>query len=686
MFQGNSIEQLWLLASVTPPWAYVLATCIFFYCLGWWVIPEYVKEQRRRARVAPRAAFRHWRNLVGCYRHFRREKPENWDRLYTLAVVADCCVALRLNFAVLLMVRAMTREMLSEGSTNFMTIKNYLELEKNFLNSALESLIGAGRSEQAVRLSEHIGSIIADGSDARLDRLPTSIGVILHSNKKMRLGTQTVGTDVPTDVPIKAINKIVTATRWLPQAIGQEIGGLCLLIVLRSLDVLGRRVWGDYNMIGRRYDLFLYQLPRRKAPVFFLTSEEVPTVRIKLAVDYDRARQQGGIKYVVQSPNYWGAGFEFKGVYGVGYTAPQFISLDPISLLNDICTFYIISRTSRTWEIDTPGNFTSKWWPVLWPAMKELMRGEDSFPHGRWLIALQTAGVLEAIPHAAIRDLLGHYLIEKFDLVYADGLPCSEPSLARQPITVLWGGKGLMHAHAEAKSILDLAIARNIEILNDRESDGSHSLALTRASLERALQLGGIVHLCTHFIPNLTNPIKSRLAAADESEFSLCDLLPSASSRRLEMVFISACESGVSGDVIDGLGGNSARIWRELFSAQSVISTIWRVRDAAAARFSLEFYKKLFEGYSRARSLAVTQLFIANENASPEIKSKDSTPRERFLTLENRPFNVRDDCENGTGPSRFDHDPRHIRNWAGFRLSGASGPLFPRIHEQGELP
>jgi CHAT domain-containing protein len=212
-----------------------------------------------------------------------------------------------------------------------------------------------------------------------------------------------------------------------------------------------------------------------------------------------------------------------------------------------------------------------------------------------------------------------------------------------------------------------MASDSGVAVQNNWGPDGRFSVALSAASLRRAIERGGIVHVCSHFSPDAADARLSSIVAADGTSFTLGELLPCVSDRQLELVVMSACESGISGDAIDAAGRDVSRIWREVFGAQSTVTTIWRVRDEAAARVSIAFYKNLFAGSSRARSLALAQLEIAQSE-----QESLTSGQERFMSFKGG-------CEgDDVAPlPRADQDPRHFRNWAGFRLTGATGELYP---------
>jgi len=135
-------------------------------------------------------------------------------------------------------------------------------------------------------------------------------------------------------------------------------------------------------------------------------------------------------------------------------------------------------------------------------------------------------------------------------------------------------------------------------------------------AVRRALENAGLVHLATHGILNVQNPMFSRLELArnnggdpnDDGRLEVHELLSLAIQARL--VFLSGCETGV------GAAHSTAFVQGEDYTtlaqaflhagAGSVIATLWPVEDAGAAVFAGLFYGHL-TGSSPALALAEAQ-------------------------------------------------------------------------------
>lgn len=142
----------------------------------------------------------------------------------------------------------------------------------------------------------------------------------------------------------------------------------------------------------------------------------------------------------------------------------------------------------------------------------------------------------------------------------------------------------------------------------------------TEQVLRRALANQGIVHVATHGVLNVRNPMFSRIELARPAAFSAND------DGRLEvhellgvgiqsaLVFLSGCETGAGQEWSD----DPVRGAAELTLAQAILSagaanvvlTLWRIDDAGAAAFATQFYRAL-PRQSLAEAVATAQRSMA---------------------------------------------------------------------------
>jgi CHAT domain-containing protein len=125
----------------------------------------------------------------------------------------------------------------------------------------------------------------------------------------------------------------------------------------------------------------------------------------------------------------------------------------------------------------------------------------------------------------------------------------------------------------------------------------------TELELRRALGSHGIVHVATHGVLNVRNPMFSRIELArsaaftgdDDGRLEVHELL--GLGIRSELVFLSGCETGAGQEWTDDpVRGAAELTLAQAFlsaGAANVVVTLWRIDDAGAAAFAREFYRAL---------------------------------------------------------------------------------------------
>jgi CHAT domain-containing protein/tetratricopeptide (TPR) repeat protein len=206
------------------------------------------------------------------------------------------------------------------------------------------------------------------------------------------------------------------------------------------------------------------------------------------------------------------------------------------------------------------------------------------------------------LPFAALRDrTTGRYLVQDFTLRV---LPSAAalPVLAQRPAVT----GGLSRGSAFAP-LADRLPATRMEVQAVTDESGRIKRYVGSRATERAvrgaLEDRGLVHLATHGILNVRNPMFSRLELArgavgdpaDDGRLEVHELL----SLRIEapLVFLSGCETGVGAahSTAFAQGEDFATLAQAfLFSgAGNVVATLWPVEDAGAAEFAGQFYRHL---------------------------------------------------------------------------------------------
>ena len=206
------------------------------------------------------------------------------------------------------------------------------------------------------------------------------------------------------------------------------------------------------------------------------------------------------------------------------------------------------------------------------------------------------------LPFAALRDrTTSRYLVQDFTLRV---LPSAAalPVLAQRPAVT--GGLSRGSAFAPFADRLP-ATRMEVQAVTDESGRikryvGSRA---TERAVREALEDPGLVHLATHGILNVRNPMFSRLELArgavddpaDDGRLEVHELL----SLRIEapLVFLSGCETGVGAahSTAFAQGEDFATLAQAfLYSgAGNVVATLWPVEDAGAAEFAGQFYRHL---------------------------------------------------------------------------------------------
>jgi CHAT domain-containing protein len=227
-------------------------------------------------------------------------------------------------------------------------------------------------------------------------------------------------------------------------------------------------------------------------------------------------------------------------------------------------------------------------------------------------------GVLSYLPFAALRDeVTGRYLLEDYPLQHL-------PSAAALPIlrsqeTRPRTGYGTIRSNVfvpfpdrfpasdrEARTIRSVLHGTSTH----RGGRATESVVL------KALRGDGIVHLATHGVLNVQNPMFSMLelrpgvseSPTDDGRLEIHELI----GERLQspLVFLSGCETGVGAAWTTSFAqGEDYATMAKVFlhaGAKNIVATLWRIEDKGAAVFAERFYRHL-ERHRPAKALAMAQ-------------------------------------------------------------------------------
>jgi CHAT domain-containing protein/tetratricopeptide (TPR) repeat protein len=211
-------------------------------------------------------------------------------------------------------------------------------------------------------------------------------------------------------------------------------------------------------------------------------------------------------------------------------------------------------------------------------------------------------GPLAYLPFAALRDPAdGRYLVEQYALLH---MPSAAALAAVREAPA--GAEAPSSAVAFAPFPDDLP-ATELEARGvARTVPGALAVAgsgATESALRRALDSAALVHVATHGQLNAHSPMFSHLTLAagrrgdrrDDGRLEVHELL--GMRVRSSLVFLSGCETGAGAAWTTAFSpGEDFATLAQAFlyaGAKSVVATLWRIEDGAAAAFAERFYVAL---------------------------------------------------------------------------------------------
>lgn len=218
-------------------------------------------------------------------------------------------------------------------------------------------------------------------------------------------------------------------------------------------------------------------------------------------------------------------------------------------------------------------------------------------PPGARRLAICAPGPLHGLPWAALPWRDG-YLVQHFDLVRASALGTDLTRPPRSPMHLIAGGCSvpgatpLPHAASEVNSL-----GANMALTEPEE--------FTRTRLRDLLPGATVLHLATHFEAEPARLGDSRLLMGDGNHLTLSDL-SGLSLSHLDLIVLSACDSGVSGGMTDP---RAFAVDHLLMSGRvpAVLGMLYPVHDEAMSIFMQRFYDRLRGGSDKAAALAAVQ-------------------------------------------------------------------------------
>ncbi len=228
-------------------------------------------------------------------------------------------------------------------------------------------------------------------------------------------------------------------------------------------------------------------------------------------------------------------------------------------------------------------------------------------------------GILRLVPLAVLHDGTS-YLVERYAVATIPGLTLVDsPAVSRGALNVLLAGVGeledpVLHLQQVAPEM------REIQQILPSSSLSEKSFELK--SFMRAVRSGeqSVIHISTHGVFN-NDPDKSYIEAYDGhlTMNQLEDIIRQRRDRAgaVELLVLSACSSAEGDDrAALGLGGVAVQA-----GVRSAIGGLWKIKDVAARKLMVEFYKGLKDpSISKAKALQQAQLALLR-NSDPVFNS-----------------------------------------------------------------
>lgn len=224
------------------------------------------------------------------------------------------------------------------------------------------------------------------------------------------------------------------------------------------------------------------------------------------------------------------------------------------------------------------------------------------------LIGIIPHGVLHQLPFAALTNGK-QYLNDSFTLFQLSSLSAL-PFLRQEPLT---GNERVFAiAYGEAKWLSALPnVEKEVQAVAALyQAQTQIGDAATKASLLTGASSYEILHLATHYQPNMTDPLLSYLALAsdEDGDDSLAvHEIYGLNLNRTKLVVLSVCHSqtsiSTSADEIESLSSAFMRA-----GAPAVVASLWNVDDQATSELMTAFYTHLRQGKNKAEALRAAQV------------------------------------------------------------------------------
>ena len=247
-------------------------------------------------------------------------------------------------------------------------------------------------------------------------------------------------------------------------------------------------------------------------------------------------------------------------------------------------------------------------------------------------------GVLRYVPMAALYDGK-QYAVEKYNMVSITPVSLAKledkPDVSKLSVAAM----GISRQYEAGLPALPAVAGELDNVVKDARVPGANgalpgTLLLDGQFTEKAMEeqvsaRHGVVHIASHFVFKPGNDQDSYLLLAGEGEGSAPFHLTVAEFRKnrslllqnTDLLTLSACETGMSGNAGNGLEVDGLGMTAQLRGAKAVISSLWSVNDASTGKLMGDFYRRWAEGggkVTKVEALRQAQLDLLLGQAGPK--------------------------------------------------------------------
>jgi CHAT domain-containing protein/uncharacterized protein HemY len=249
-------------------------------------------------------------------------------------------------------------------------------------------------------------------------------------------------------------------------------------------------------------------------------------------------------------------------------------------------------------------------------------------------------GVLRYVPMAALYDGK-QYVVQKYDTVTITPVSIAHLNETPNIHTMTTVAMGISQKYDEALPALPAVATELKRVVHDPKVQGANgvlpgTILLNDQFTEKGMEtvLGAqhtVVHIASHFVFKPGDDSESYLLLSggeggtgfhltvadfrDNQQLTLDDT---------DLLTLSACETGVSGNASNGLEVDGLGTTAQLKGAKAVISSLWSVNDASTGQLMGDFYKRWAAGnVPKVEALRQAQLDFLLGRAKPGTGASD---------------------------------------------------------------